>query len=387
MLAQIPVHQNQYSRSRGSPCRRKNIANNDVSIGKGKRNTEPKRKQAKVSGLRSTKGCTASPGAPQASITPKPAIKHIVISTPSPVREGTSYLAATKTFIPPLPLDTSTRPVISLSTSSNHSKDSPPKSHYDDTKNEAANAKAEPSLKVVVDRVIQAAKLNRIAVSRVLMVIFLAFVMQTTRCLIPIVASMIIALSLMVLVQRMDLPSKIISAVGLRYTQCFFSLFCPDLNPEPLFSNFIFLIVILIIAMALVQGHEQVTSHQKKLLKERRIKEQEEKLLLENKLREQALKDVWQHNEKKRLEQERSRLSHQAMLREQEKEGSKRYRRYGSFNNHDDQKRQYLTQDEAEQVIAGMRRQGKDKGTLVSYYNPHYCRWFVGNKWPSSLHI
>ena len=54
---------------------------------------------------------------------------------------------------------------------------------------------------------------------------------------------------------------------------------------------------------------------------------------------------------------------------------------YGSTaNNHDHQKRQYRTQDEADRIIARMRSQGKDSmGTLRSYYNPDYGKWFVGN--------
>lgn len=54
---------------------------------------------------------------------------------------------------------------------------------------------------------------------------------------------------------------------------------------------------------------------------------------------------------------------------------------YGSTaNNHDYQKRQYRTQDEADRIIARMRSEGKDSiGTLCSYYNPEYDKWFVGN--------
>jgi hypothetical protein len=56
-------------------------------------------------------------------------------------------------------------------------------------------------------------------------------------------------------------------------------------------------------------------------------------------------------------------------------------RSYGSTsNNHDHQKRQYRTQDEADMIISRMRSQGKDTmGTLRSYYNPDYGKWFVGN--------
>ena len=61
------------------------------------------------------------------------------------------------------------------------------------------------------------------------------------------------------------------------------------------------------------------------------------------------------------------------------------YRRSSSFNttrnnNHDDQKIQYGTEEDANAVITDMRRQGKDEeGTLQSYYNPEYGKWFVGN--------
>lgn len=49
-------------------------------------------------------------------------------------------------------------------------------------------------------------------------------------------------------------------------------------------------------------------------------------------------------------------------------------------SNHDDQKRRYICQEDAEEVIRRMRRQGKDpNGTLRSYYNPDYGSWFVGN--------
>jgi hypothetical protein len=49
-------------------------------------------------------------------------------------------------------------------------------------------------------------------------------------------------------------------------------------------------------------------------------------------------------------------------------------------NDHDNEKRQYRTQDDANEVIVRMRCQGFDTyGTLMSYYNPDYDRWFVGN--------
>lgn len=54
---------------------------------------------------------------------------------------------------------------------------------------------------------------------------------------------------------------------------------------------------------------------------------------------------------------------------------------YGStVNNHDNEKRQYRTQEEADRVVGRMRRHGKDgTGRLNSYYNPDYGKWFVGN--------
>lgn len=54
--------------------------------------------------------------------------------------------------------------------------------------------------------------------------------------------------------------------------------------------------------------------------------------------------------------------------------------RRSTSNDHDNEKRQYRTQEDANDVIVRMRRQGFDTyGTLKSYYNPEYDRWFVGN--------
>ena len=51
-----------------------------------------------------------------------------------------------------------------------------------------------------------------------------------------------------------------------------------------------------------------------------------------------------------------------------------------TMNNHDQQKRQYRTQDEADGMINRMQGQGLyGDGTLRSYYNSDYGRWFVGN--------
>lgn len=55
-------------------------------------------------------------------------------------------------------------------------------------------------------------------------------------------------------------------------------------------------------------------------------------------------------------------------------------RYYGSHNNHDNRKRPYSSQEEAEEVIGRMRRQGLDNdGRLRAYYNYDYGKWFVGN--------
>jgi hypothetical protein len=52
-----------------------------------------------------------------------------------------------------------------------------------------------------------------------------------------------------------------------------------------------------------------------------------------------------------------------------------------SRNNHDDMKRPYSSQWEAEEVVERMRSQGCDEnGTLQAYYNPEYGQWFVGNR-------
>ena len=68
--------------------------------------------------------------------------------------------------------------------------------------------------------------------------------------------------------------------------------------------------------------------------------------------------------------------------KEEEQERHERQQRsYGSTtSNHDHQKRQYRSRDEANEVIERMHGQGLDgNGTLRSYYNSDYGRWFVGN--------
>ncbi|KAL7554591.1 hypothetical protein ACHAWF_018092 [Thalassiosira exigua] len=62
--------------------------------------------------------------------------------------------------------------------------------------------------------------------------------------------------------------------------------------------------------------------------------------------------------------------------------------RYGSLvNNHDHQKRQYDTQEEAEEVIERMHSQGYDsEGRLTTYYNLEYRKWFVGRMWQERVH-
>ena len=70
---------------------------------------------------------------------------------------------------------------------------------------------------------------------------------------------------------------------------------------------------------------------------------------------------------------------HRIQRRKEEQEEHERcesQRKYGSTtNNHDYQKRQYRTQDEADGVINRMRGQGLDGGgTPRSYYNSDYGR-------------
>ena len=53
---------------------------------------------------------------------------------------------------------------------------------------------------------------------------------------------------------------------------------------------------------------------------------------------------------------------------------------YCATGNHDHMKRQYNSEEDAEEVIRRMRMQGKDdEGTLGAYYNHDYCKWFIGN--------
>ena len=54
--------------------------------------------------------------------------------------------------------------------------------------------------------------------------------------------------------------------------------------------------------------------------------------------------------------------------------------RHRRSRNHDHEKQQYNSEEDAEEVIRRMRMQGKDdEGTLGAYYNHDYCKWFIGN--------
>ena len=135
--------------------------------------------------------------------------------------------------------------------------------------------------------------------------------------------------------------------------------------------------------MALIELFEEY--QQEKYEQQADLKRQQKELrLAQQKLEEQTLKKKLQEDAKRRQELEElwRQAQQNTLVRIQvEAEGSSPPAiRYSSLNNHDDKKRKYDTQEGAEDVIARMTDQGFNAhGTLKSYYNQEYNKWFVGN--------
>ena len=317
--------------------------------------------------------------------TPISSTSPSVIYTPSPVLKGVSYASAAKAFIPPLPYNSS--PTVVATKQENSSDDQPSiasivaistetdQSSIND-KNDVYISKDKPAAFI---EGIQDTASNRGALCKILSVMCLAWLIQMRREQPPTtVLSLIAWISLVILIQSMDIPSKVVSAIGIRCTHRISLFLLPELESE---SVLIITIVRFIILSGLIQAAYQLIissiQYQNKCKEEIARREEEALILAQQRELEQHALKVWQENQRRKQQEDSHRIEQQRLLKEQEIL-AKQYHCHGS-SKRDDQKRKYLTHADAEEAIASMRLQGKDKDLeLMSYYNPVYGRWFIG---------
>ena len=320
--------------------------------------------------------------------TPISSTSPSVIYTPSPVLKGVSYASATKAFIPPLPYNSSPTAVATKhknSSDDDQSIASIVATNSTDIEQSSINdsgdvciTKDKPA--TFIESIHDTVADNRGTICKILSVMCLAWLIQMRREQPPTtVLSLIMWISLVILIQSMNVPSKVVTACGIRCTHFISSLFLlPEVESK---TKSLITIVRFIILSGLIQTAYQLIissiQYQNKC-KEEIARREEEALILsrQRELEQHALK-VWQENQRRKQQEEAHRIEQQRLLKEQEIL-AKQYNCHGS-SRRDDQKRKYLTHADAEEAIASMRLQGKDKDlTLMSYYNPVYGRWFIG---------
>lgn len=299
-----------------------------------------------------------------------------VIPTPSPIREGVSYLAATKTFIPQLPAP----PLLGAETNNSvhhiiddHTKKEQPANQEDSNLKEAvAKEETWTTLDVVFFSV-------SFFLDQLLMLLCVFMLLaRPYQIILTFCFSVFICHVLIKWEFTNTLPTYlflIARCIWSYVTSPPYKVFFKP--PEKAFA---FLLVVAALIETLYY----------KLHQRREQKEEEQRLEQEQRLVQLAIKKKQQEEAKRKHELEMLwRMAQQnTLIRERVEEvdigagGGNTTIRYSSVNNHDDKKRQYHTQNEAEDVIARMRDQGLDTcRTLKSYYNPQYDRWFVGNGW------
>ena len=323
---------------------------------------------------------------PQGSRAPSSPKMHTLIPAPSPIREGISYLDATKTFIPPLPsfcppdLDSSTHKLEAGETSTCILSVDPGKlnegeHHSFDDKKESDRAAFSTTTALI----------NAISIA-----LFLLTCYTQRSASDPIwlwlLKGMILSFAL---ISQLIYPDPIFKlqyigfVVIITYagshvfrTNGILNLWMVMDRPTAVKCAFTVL-------MALIELFEEY--QQEKYEQQADLKRQQKELrLAQQKLEEQTLKKKLQEDAKRRQELEElwRQAQQNTLVRIQvEAEGSSPPAiRYSSLNNHDDKKRKYDTQEGAEDVIARMTDQGFNAhGTLKSYYNQEYNKWFVGN--------
>jgi len=320
--------------------------------------------------------------------TPISSTSPSVIYTPSPVLKGVSYASATKAFIPPLPYNSSPTAVATKHEKSSDDQQSIASIVASSTDIEQSSINDAGDVCLFKDKpatfieVIQdTASANRGTICKILSVMCLAWLIQMRREQPPTsILSLITWISLVILIQSMDIPSKVVTACGIRCTHFISSLFLlPELEESK--TKSLITIVRFIILSGLIQTAYQLIlssiKYQNKCKEEIARREEEALILAQQRELEQHALKVWQENERRKQQEEATRIEQQRLLKEQEIL-AKQYNCHGS-SRRDDQKRKYLTHADAEEAIASMRLQGKDKDlTLMSYYNPVYGRWFIG---------
>ena len=320
--------------------------------------------------------------------TPISSTSPSVIYTPSPVLKGVSYASAARAFIPPPPYKSS--PTAIANKHENSSDDDQPSiapivGNSTDTEESSINDEdgvyiSKDNKRTSFIEVIQdTAMANSGTICKILSVICLAWLIQIRREQPPTsILSLMMGVLLVILIQNMDIPSKMVSAISIRCTHFISSLF---LLPELDSSTLLITIVRFIILSGLIQTAYQLIissiQYQNKCKEEIARQEKEALILSQQRELEQHALKVWQENQRRKQQEETNRIEEQRLLKEQEIL-AKQYNCHGS-SRRDDQKRKYLTHADAEEAIASMRLQGKDKDlTLMSYYNPVYGRWFIG---------
>jgi len=318
--------------------------------------------------------------------TPISSTSPSVIYTPSPVLKGVSYACAAKAFIPPLPYNSS--PTAVATKHENSSDDQPSiasivATSSTDTEQSPVNDTDEvyvPEASTLIEGIQDTLCTNKGTIYKILSVMCLAWLIQMRREQPPTsVLSLLTWVSLVILIQSMDVPSKVVTACGIRCTDVISSFFLlSELESK---STSSITIVRFIILSGLIQTAYQLIlrsiQYQNKC-KEEIVRREEEALILtqQREMEDNALK-VWQENQRRKQQEEATRIEQQRLLKEQEIL-AKQYNCHGS-SKRDGQKRKYLTHADAEEAIASMRLQGKDKDLeLMSYYNPVYGRWFIG---------
>ena len=178
---------------------------------------------------------------------------------------------------------------------------------------------------------------------------------------------------------NMDAPvQKIVQVLGIGCIHYFLRL-----HPKISDSDVMLMWLAMLVALsALNQNVNRIGQHQRRQeMEDRRLRKEMEdcrqmqemedrwpRLETEDRLRTEILED-------RRLRRERPLMETRITVRT-----SVCKHRRSTSKDHDHEKRQYRTQEDANDVIVRMRRQGFDAyGTLKSYYNPEYDRWFVGN--------
>jgi len=319
--------------------------------------------------------------------TPISSTSPSVIYTPSPVLKGVSYASATKAFIPPLPYNAS--PTAVANKHENSSDDDQPsiasivatstdieQSSINDS-DDVCIFKDKPA--TFIEVIQDTALAYRGTICKILSVMCLAWLLQMRREQPPTsILSLMTWISLIILIQSMDVPSKMVSANSIRCTHRISNFLLPELESN---SFHLITIVRLIILSSMIQAAYQLIissiQYQNKCKEESKRREEEALILTQQRELEQHALKVWQENQRRKQQEEATRIEQQRLLKEQEIL-AKQYNCHGS-SKRDGQKRKYLTHADAEEAIASMRLQGKDKDLeLMSYYNPVYGRWFIG---------